>query len=387
MVTPDDIAEQVAASSSWNHRVALIRTIPEKFGVRQHADVYAAIARKVYAPHITADFAYVHWRDEYELPALQAAYDETCNLTASFSRVDRSSLKHTLVEHPKSLQVFRLLLGLTASEFAEACSLAAGGEDGLAKITKSTLKSIEGGRPTSESKAEVCAVTIDLAMRGELFPPAGRGRLRSKLEKPDTAKGWESVRRFAREGVPLPVFLHQRAYGGAFRQLLDATSSSRGDLLEGPVEDLFRENDIPYIRTGSHNQKAVERDFGLSVRPAPDFVVYSAQPRALRAILECKATNDGGTARDKASRYKSLKQEASRLGGIPVFAVLGGSGWRRARDALGPVIRDTDGRTFTPATLSELLHVDPFPDLLRASGRHKRPGTRRGRSGSRSPRL
>jgi hypothetical protein len=35
-----------------------------------------------------------------------------------------------------------------------------------------------------------------------------------------------------------------------------------------------------------------------------------------------------------------------------LFAVLGGIGWRRTADALGPVIRDTDGRTFTLATLA-----------------------------------
>jgi hypothetical protein len=376
MPTPNDIAEEVAALSDWNARVAFIRTIPERFGIRQHADVYAAIARKVYAPNIQADIAYVHWRDEYELGTLQAAYDHACKLTSGFSTVDRSSLERTLAKRPQSLQIFRLLLGLTAPEFVEACALAADYEEGLATITKSAVKSIEAGRPVTEQKARACAATIDLAMRGVLFPPSPPGRLRRKLDKPDTAQGWESVQRFARQGVPLPVFLHQRAYGGAFRQLLDATSSSRGDMLEEPVEELFRENNIPYVRTGSHNQQVVERDFGLSVRPAPDFVIHSARPRTLRAILECKATNDGGTARDKASRYRSLRQEAGRLGGVPVFAVLGGSGWRRARDALGPVIRDTDGRTFTHATLPEILRVDPFPDLLRAVAAPARPNAR-----------
>ena len=55
--------------------------------------------------------------------------------------------------------------------------------------------------------------------------------------------------------------------------------------------------------------------------------------------------------------------EASRLGGIPVFAMLGGVGWRRANDALGPVVRDTDGRVFTLATLPEMLTVEPMPGL------------------------
>jgi len=371
MPTPDDIVERIAALTDWNARVALIRTIPETFGTREHADVYAAIARKVYVPNLKADIGYVHWRDEYELARVQAAYDHASKLTSAFSAVDRPSLERTLADHPEALQVFRLLLGLTAPEFVEACAVATQAERGLSTLSRSTVKSMESGRPAPQQKVRTCAATIDLVMRGVLFPAASHGHLRPKLDKPDTAHGWESVRRFARQGVPLPVFLHQRAYGGAFRQLLDATGTSRGNVLEDPVEDLFRENNVPYIRTGSQNQQALEREFGLSVHPAPDFVIHSARPRALRAILECKAASDGGTARDKASRFRSLRQEAARLGGIPVFAVLGGTGWRRARDALGPVVRDTDGRTFAPATLSEMLGVDPFPDLLRAASRRR----------------
>jgi len=41
-------------------------------------------------------------------------------------------------------------------------------------------------------------------------------------------------------------------------------------------------------------------------------------------MIECKIANDGGTARDKAARYRSLRQEAARLGGVPLFAVLDG---------------------------------------------------------------
>lgn len=51
------------------------------------------------------------------------------------------------------------------------------------------------------------------------------------------------------------------------------------------------------------------------------------------------------------------------MGGIPVFAVLGGVGWRRTGDALGPVVRDTDGRVFTLETLNEMLGVEPLPSL------------------------
>ena len=122
-------------------------------------------------------------------------------------------------------------------------------------------------------------------------------------------------------------------------------------------------NGVPYIRTGSHNQEEIAERFNLTVRPAPDFVFYD-DASTLRAILECKMVNDGGTARDKARRFAALREEATRLGGIPVIAVLSGLGWRRTGDALGPVVRHTDGRVFTPGTLGQILDVSPFPSVV-----------------------
>lgn len=159
------------------------------------------------------------------------------------------------------------------------------------------------------------------------------------------------------------MLLHQREYGGAFRQLQDATSTLRGNVLEEPVEDLFKSAGIPFHRTGSANQAIIAQRFNLTVKPAPDFVIFDNTSGTLRAILECKVANDGGTARDKAARFRSLRAEAQRLGGVPVFAVLGGLGWQRTSDALGPVVRDTDGRAFTLATLPEILECEPLPTL------------------------
>jgi hypothetical protein len=47
-----------------------------------------------------------------------------------------------------------------------------------------------------------------------------------------------------------------------------------------------------------------------------------------------------------------------------LLAVLGGIGWARVNDTLGPVIRDTDGRVFPVANLPEMLTIAPFPSLL-----------------------
>src|SRR6266567_3813391 len=128
------------------------------------------------------------------------------------------------------------------------------------------------------------------------------------------------------------------------------------------VSALFDAHHVQYIRTGSHNQAEIADRFEVTVQPAPDFVVYD-EAGNLRAMLECKGANDGGTARDKALRFARLHDESVRLGGIPLIAVLGGLGWTRVNDTLGPVIRHCDGRVFSISNLPELLTVAPFPSL------------------------
>lgn len=370
MPTPAEIAEAVEAAGGWNGRVAIIRTVPETFGTAQHAAVYAAIAERVYVPTLQPDFAYVHTREEYELVPLSAAYDLAFEATDGFTRVTREHLTQALVQSPSSLRVFRLLLGFTRSEFAETSALVADRQN-LSPLGTARVGSIEEGRRIAAPEAVTCAAVIDLVMNRdpELFPPTPVGStLRLKIDKPDTANGWVTVREYAAGGVPLAIFLHQRAYGGAFRQLLDATSGERGDLVEDPVERLFLSERVPFLRTGSRDQSVIEQRWGLTVKPAPDFVLFDNRSDTLRAILECKGASDGGTARDKAARFRALRAEGQRLGGIPLFAVLAGIGWRRTMDALGPVVRDTDGRVFTLATLPRILDTEPVPGLRGLAG-------------------
>lgn len=302
----------------------------------------------------------MNWREDYELDGFAADYRDAARLTAEFSTVDAESLARCILEQSRTIRVFRTILGFTGQEFA-AATVIAGEQVGIAAVPLGRLRNLEAGRLPSSAEAEVCAAVIDQSMRGVLFSPPGAG-LRPKLAKPDTLEGWATVHRFAQTGVPYSVFLHQRHYGGSFRQLLDATSGTRGGVLEDAVEELFNSASIQFLRTTAANQREIETRFGLTVRPAPDFVAFDANG-TLRCILECKAANDGGTARDKAARFRSLRTESQRLGGVPVFAVLAGLGWRRVRDALGPVVQATDGRVFTLATLPEMLTVQPFPTL------------------------
>lgn len=365
----DDTIRSILDAPSWAQRIAQIRLVPQRHGTGEHNTIYAAVARQLYMPHLAPDFAYIHNSDFYDPPHFFEAYDEANRLTDGFSRNTEADIAHTITECPRTLLVFRTLLGLTKDEFAHA-SLLASASIAAQPLSSSQIDNLERSdlaprarTARAQSQAEIAAKTIAMAMNHELFGDAPPG-LRSKQQKPDTEDGWNTVRKFASDGVPLKVFLHQRHYGGAFRQVLDATSTLRGDLIEDAVQDLFTKNGIPFIRTGSHNQAEIATRFEVSVTPAPDFVVFDRSDDSLKAMLECKGTNNGGTARDKALRFARLRAESTRLNGVPLMGVLGGIGWARINDALAPVVRDTDGRVFTLSTLSDMLEVQPFPSLI-----------------------
>jgi hypothetical protein len=355
------VVQRVVNAKSWDHRVGEIRRVPELFGEGQRAAVYAAIAEAVYKPHLSAQFAYVQWREEYELRTFKETYDRSVELTGGFQNVDPEELAHAIEEAPVIVRVLRAIVGYTPAELAAAAT-EAGKDLGAPAMGQGTIKSLEAGRRARPEALRAIAEAVHRLVTGTMWEVA-TGDFRSKIDKPDTAGGWDSVRQMAEHGVPYAVLLHQRHYGGAFRTLLDATGTARGEaLLEQPVEVLLTEKAVPFIKTGAHNQAEIAQRFGLTVRPAPDFVVFEGEA-TLAAMIECKQANDGGTARDKAARFRTLRGESERLGGVPVFAVLDGLGWERTGDALGPVVRDTDGRVFSLGTLPELVAVQPFPRL------------------------
>ena len=59
----------------------------------------------------------------------------------------------------------------------------------------------------------------------------------------------------------------------------------------------------------------------------------------------------------KARGFARLREESTRLNGVPLMPVLGGIGWAWINDALGPVVRDCEGRVFTLVTLNHMLEA------------------------------
>lgn len=352
----------VAKSGSWAERVAAVRSVPSEFPGREIATVYAELARQCYVPNLAPHFHIVPWPERFlDRDGFLEAYRVAASVTDDFADVSADRIATALRQDSRSLRIFRLIIGYTPKELAEVVRAFAG--------ASLPVDSLEDGGALSE-KVEDALPVVGQLISQIVSGDAGydisdelreRGFL-SKTDKPDTEGGWGQVSKFAREGVPYSELLYQRWYGGAFRQLQDAGGKLKGDLLEDATDVLFTDNRVPFVRTGAAPAASVAEKLGVTVQPAPDFIIHDG--RAARGLLECKSAGDGGTARDKASRFAGLRREATRLGGIPVLAVLEGLGWRRVNDALGPVVRDCDGRVFTPETLTQLLDVDPVRDLI-----------------------
>jgi hypothetical protein len=139
--------------------------------------------------------------------------------------VDR--LAEAIQAEPTVLLPLRTMTGLLRKEFAWTTKLVAE-PLGMKPLSENKVDSMErSGSATSATQARIAAETVDRIMHGG--PP---GSFKSKQDKPDTTAGWSSVRSYAANGVPYADFLHQRHYGGPFRQVIDAASELRGDLLE-----------------------------------------------------------------------------------------------------------------------------------------------------------
>ena len=80
------IAETVAAvvaAPSWDVRINALRQVPANHGTNDWQAIYAEIARQLYVPHLSPDFAYIHSTPAYSLPTFQVAYERLVSLTSA----------------------------------------------------------------------------------------------------------------------------------------------------------------------------------------------------------------------------------------------------------------------------------------------------------------
>jgi hypothetical protein len=302
-----------------------------------------------------------------------AAYDALAAATRNFSDVSQATLTTALLATPSALPALRMIACLTNKELAVAMKLL----DPTLRVSDDTLKRFERGQPPdpsvtgrradrAEARRAELASAIVAAIRATMdrqiltVPENASATFHSKLDHQDTIRGLTSVHDTAVNGVPYSALLYHRYVGGVWRQVQDAYSEAKGDgILELPLAQLLGEEGIPYYRSpsGRSGAAATARRFGL--HPGPDFVIPGDQPAV---VVESKVAEDGGTARDKASRIKDLADSARRAG-LVVCALVDGKGWSERAGALVDVVIATDGRTYSLQTMKQLLDVSEIAGL------------------------
>ena len=295
--------------------------------------------------------------------AFDAAYSALAGSTNQFRDVSAATLLGALTTMPQSLVPLRTVLSLTRNELSYTIQMA----HPDTPVSDSLLKSLEQAEPPlPEHALKALSVVAEVAMQvmdRELLivPPVAGALFHSKLDHPDTRRGWDSVRQIAADGVPYPSLLYQRYVGGSWRQAQDTYSEVKGDaVLELPIVEWLRARHVPFYHSAPGATGAAKTAASFHLDPGPDFVLPPSSPTL---VIESKVAEDGGTVRDKAARIKSLA-EAARSQGLAVCAVIDGKGWSQRPGSLADVIVATEGRTYTLQTLNYLENVPEVAALI-----------------------
>ncbi|WP_420446776.1 hypothetical protein [Candidatus Poriferisodalis sp.] len=318
-----------------------------------------------YLTHVSPSFHLVPRGDSmFAEDAFDEAYAALAAGTENFAHVDEASLKATLLECPAALAPLRMILGLTHNELAVAIRL----HDPESNVAGGSLKSLERSaspeRPTAKRQRIVGSIAgaVLAMMNRDLLPVPPRVAMyfHSKLDKRDTLSGWQSVCDHT-GGVAYSTLLFQRYVGGVWRQVQDAYSEVKGDaVLEIPLQDLLDTRGVPYHRTRRGAAGAAETAARFGLKPGPDFIIPDDSPTL---VVESKVAEDGGTARDKAARIRTLVTAANERG-LRACALIDGKGWTERPAALCDVVLATQGRTYTLSTIEQILELPEIQALI-----------------------
>lgn len=305
--------------------------------------------RPVYESRLTPQFHAVPWGQSlHERAAFRAVYQSADKLTAGFTMTAEADLLDALEADPRTLIVFRLILGYTTAELVAALELV------NVKTSKVVVEALEKGQgATTPARAAVLAgvakavtgvIERDLFALDKTLPPED---FKSRLDKMDTEAGWASVQRAAGGGVDYADLLYERYVDGPWLAARAAYSEKKGRLIEDAVEKLLTDARVPF----DHDPEELVTKGLLPSRP--DYVLPSVA--APKVTLEAKGADDGGTARDKAARIAAVAVRAHAHGWTPL-AVIDGNGWKR-RDALVQTLEATRGLTFSLENVALILDV------------------------------
>ena len=309
---------------------------------------------KQYARNIRPLYHVVPWSDHIlSEEAFRDLYRRTIELTRGLRSPTAEILVSTLRKYPPSLMVFRLMSGYQWEELSDIVEAVRG-----VRVRKELLQRVERGQQElSEKEIEALASTVFDVIAGremklpESLDPA---RYRTRNAKIDTKEGWASVASAVEGPLDLGHLLYERYTGRPFAYVRDALSEAKGDILEQAIQTLFARERIPCVKIEDNRLEGFSQ--------APDFVLPAREDP--QVVIEAKLSEDGGTARDKASRIERILHD---IGDRPValVAVVDGKGFRRINDVLAPILSHTRGRTFFLSNLDQLVEVLEIARLRR----------------------
>lgn len=323
----------------------------------EHLRGWIQLSRKdleKYLQHLSTSFYITPWGPNIvEQQEFLELYSVVSESTAAFSDISCRKIEEILRKTPKTLVVFRCIAGVSRDELGYTMKY-------TLRLPNSTSlfdhMELEGIAPANSVQA--AALVLDKLISRQLYAldeVLPREDYRSIFDRYDTQEGWASVAQAASQQAYVQV-LYQRYVGGFFRQVKDAYSEKKGDLLEAAVEKLLIDHGIPYHRTEKFEEIP-------GIKPAPDFVIPSKSNYEI--VIEAKLAEDGGTARDKAARVKNLKAECDQKG-YTLIAVIDGKGFlTRTNDTISSIIDDTEGRTFSLANLKDMLALPIIQKYIR----------------------
>lgn len=324
-------------------------------------------AEKYAETYLQAYFEVVPWDQEamYEVETFGRIYRFVEERTGTFRRVKPETIAAVLQEKPCAILIFRLVLGYSLDEIELILQKGFGvsfGKDKLREIEQrcetATARLL---KQWGERVVPILSTFFFQAAYGETFAklegiPEASFKRRAKVLKLDPARGWESISEMASRGVAFVDLLYQRYVGGTVRQALDMGSALKADILEEPIRVLLSDQRIPF-----YQMRPRERIEGWE--QAPGFLIPSKA--AAEVVIEAKVAEDGGTARDKASRIERLARIAEAKGAVCI-AVVDGKGFRRINDALVPILANCKGKVFSYSNLRELLTL---PEIAKWRGK------------------
>lgn len=179
----EETLRRVTSAGSWDERVQEIRRIPERHGKTEQKTIYAEVAKVLYRPHLSANFAFVPRRDDYELEYFRSIYERTAVATGGFTETESSQLAAVLEQDPQCLLVLRTILGYIPRELAVATREVAK-ETGKLGVSEARIKSLEQGGRISSSAAALLAATIHRLISSQLW---GSGLRRTGLQPRELA--------------------------------------------------------------------------------------------------------------------------------------------------------------------------------------------------------